>query len=108
MSKEPKRDTVKETEDRAALLASKSFAVVTRDEDYPLAVIEEDFVQFLLERVVMMRELPYMQAAQAMETSQTKGPAIKSTHFAAKTQRLHSISVLRPTQPYDGNAYESN
>lgn len=35
--KQPKRDTLKEIEDRAALLASKSFAVVTRDEDYPLA-----------------------------------------------------------------------
>jgi hypothetical protein len=47
-------------EDRAALLANKSYAVVTRDDPYPYFEIEEDFVQFMLERVVMMRELPYM------------------------------------------------
>lgn len=31
-------------EDRAALLASKAYAVVTRDDPYPLSEIEEDFI----------------------------------------------------------------
>ena len=31
-------------EDRAALLASKAYAVVTRDEPYPLFYIEEELI----------------------------------------------------------------
>mgnify|MGYP006950278990 CR=1 FL=1 len=54
-------------EDRAALLASKAYAVVTRDDPYHLYEIEEDFIQFILERVVMMRELPYMTRAMELE-----------------------------------------
>jgi hypothetical protein len=54
-------------EDRAALLASKAYAVVTRDEPYPLYYIEEELIQFLLERVVMMRELPFMRKAAELE-----------------------------------------
>lgn len=55
------------SEDRAALLASKAYAVVTRDDPYPLFEIEEDFIQFILERVVMMRELPFMRQALVLE-----------------------------------------
>jgi len=32
--------------------------------------IEEDFIQFLLEKVVMLRELPYMRAALNVERDQ--------------------------------------
>lgn len=31
---------------------------------------EEDFIKFLLERVIMMRELPYMRAAHSLEKNQ--------------------------------------
>ena len=49
------------------MLASKAYAVVTRDDPYHLYEIEEDFIQFILERVVMMRELPYMTRAMELE-----------------------------------------
>jgi hypothetical protein len=29
--------------------------------------LEEDFIQFLLEKVIMMRELPFMKAAMSLE-----------------------------------------
>lgn len=54
-------------EDRSALLAKKSFSVVTRDDTYDWWHVEEDFIQFLLEKVVMMRELPYMKAVLTLE-----------------------------------------
>lgn len=53
--------------DRAALLNSKVYAVATRDDPYPYEQIEEDFIQFMLEKVVMLRELPYMRAALNVE-----------------------------------------
>ena len=45
---------------------------MTRDDPYHLYEIEEDFIQFILERVVMMRELPYMTRAMELEREQFK------------------------------------
>jgi hypothetical protein len=59
-----------EIADRAALLNSKVYAVATRDDPYAYEQIEEDFIQFLLEKVVMLRELPYMRAALNVERDQ--------------------------------------
>lgn len=56
----------------------------------------------------MMRELPYMQAAQALESNQLKTTQFRSTNFAAKKRSLNPIVKIKPTQPYEGIDYESN
>jgi hypothetical protein len=43
---------------------------VTRDDPYPYELIEEDFIQFILEKVVMLRELPFMQQQLNFERAQ--------------------------------------
>ena len=63
-------ELAKRNEDRAALLASKAYAVVTRNDPYEHLQLEEDFCHYLLERVVMMRELPLMKTALNLERNQ--------------------------------------
>ena len=57
----------KQDEDKRALLAKKPYAIVTAKDPYEDLRFEEAFIKFLLERVIIMRELPYMRAANSLE-----------------------------------------
>lgn len=54
-------------EDKRAQLAKKPYAIVTAKDPYEDLQFEDDFIKFLLERVIIMRELPYMRAANSLE-----------------------------------------
>ena len=94
-------------EDRAALLASKAYVVVTRHDPYEHLRVEEEFCRHLLERVVMMREVPLMKSALSMERTFQKAEPNKAA-FAAKSWNRRGMSVdlaqMSMTQPYDGSA----
>lgn len=100
--------------DLDALLKNKSYAVVYRDEPYPYWQVEEDFIQFMLEKVVMLRELPYMRAALHAEKLQNIAKMntkfmtsnLQGT-FAAKAINRRGLPIdaysCMTTQAYDGS-----
>ena len=40
--------------------ANQSFATVTSKDPYPYWQVEDDFIKFMCEKVVMMREIPFI------------------------------------------------
>ena len=86
-----------------------------RDEPYPYWQIEEDFIMFMLEKVVMMRELPYMKAALHAEKLQNLAKlntkfqqSCLQGKFASKEVNRRGLpfdmgTSYMTTQPYDGS-----
>lgn len=105
----------KQTEEKlSAQFATHSFATVTRDDAYPFQQIEEEFIKFMCEKVVMMREIPFMKATQELENNmnmkkiyeraaacQKQGKLFASKDFNRRGEPFDPNNITM-TRPYDG------
>jgi hypothetical protein len=81
--------------------SNRSFVITSSFEPYPYLDTEENLIKYLLEKVIVMREVPYMQVANTLERNHNKQNLKsyikdfdnKNFNFAAKPQNRRGINV---------------